>query len=295
MLDWLLGRAELKERIEELEAEVESLESQLGAEETRRAEAVEDRQAAQERANRLEDRIADLEGQLDSAREGERVVEFRDAVDLRGDRLAAVLARIESVRTGPEDALSAMVDGSTPEPIRELLGERAALVNRAEPCLAYVDDAGIVSVAIEPALPPATFTEWSDRFRLDREWFLPEGRFGLALVRSDLFAVGSYDGDERVDFEGFTSDLKGEHSKGGYSQSRFERRRDEQIEEHLANCRSVLAERGPDRLIVVGERTVITEFAGIADQVATVDATGDPEAALDDAFESCVTTTLYLL
>lgn len=295
MLDSLLGRAELKARIEELEGDVESLEAQLAAEETRRAEAVEDRQESQERANRLEDRIADLEGQLERAREGERVVEFRDSAALRGDRLAELLDRLASVRTGPQGAFSAMVDGSTPVPIREQLGERAALVNRAEPCLAYLDDAGVVGVALEPALQPATFAEWGDRFRIDREWFLPEGRFGLALVRSDVFAYGSYAGQEQVDFEGFASDLKSEHSKGGYSQSRFERRRDEQIEDHLANCRAVLEERDPERLFVVGERTVIHEFAGIAEQVETVDATGDPEPALKDAFESFFTATLYLL
>jgi peptide subunit release factor 1 (eRF1) len=188
-----------------------------------------------------------------------------------------------------------MVDGSATGPVREQLGERAALVNRAEPCLVCLDDAGVVSVALEPALAPATFTEWGDRFRIDRKWFLPEGEFGLALVRSDLFAYGAYEGRDRVDLEGFGSDLKGEHSKGGYSQSRFERRRDEQIENHLDDCRAVLEERDPERLIVVGERTVTNEFAGIANAVATVDATGDPEAALEDAFESFFTATLYLL
>ncbi|MFB6296209.1 MAG: Vms1/Ankzf1 family peptidyl-tRNA hydrolase [Halobacteriales archaeon] len=295
MFDSLFGRAELKERITELEAKVESLEEQLAAEQGRRAEAVEERQESQERANRLEDRIADLEGQLKRAREGERVIEFRGTAELRGDRLAEVLDRLSSVRTAPEGALSAMVDGSAPEPVREHLGERAALVNRAEPCLVFLDDAGVVSAAVQPALAPPAFAEWGDRFRVDREWFLPTGEFGLALVRSDLFAYGAYEGRERVDVEGFGSDLKGEHSKGGYSQARFERRRDEQIEDHLADCRAVLEERDPERLIVVGERTVITEFAGIADEVATVDATGDPEAALADAFDSFFTATLYLL
>jgi peptide subunit release factor 1 (eRF1) len=295
MFDELLGRAELKERIEELEGEVESLEEQLAAEERRRAAAVEDRQEAQERANRLEDRIADLEGQLDRAREGEATIAVRGTETLRGDRLAEVLDRLGSVETGPEGALTAMIEGSAPGAVRDLLGERAALVNRAAPCLVLADDASLVSVAIEPALPPDPFVEWNDRFRVDPEWFLPAGSFGLALVRSDLFAYGAYEGRERVDFEGFTSALKGEHSKGGFSQSRFERRRDEQIDDHLADCRATLAERDPDRLIVVGERTVIGEFPDLADHTATVDATGDPEEALGDAFDSFFTATLHLL
>jgi peptide subunit release factor 1 (eRF1) len=295
MLDELLGRAELKERIEELEGDIEDLEDRLAGEQRRRASAVEDRQEAQERTNRLEDRIADLEGQLDRAREGEAAVSSRGTAELRGDRLAEVLDRLESVRTAPEGALTAMVEDAAPGAVRDLLGERAALVNRAAPCLVAVDDASLVSVAIEPALAPGPFVELADRFRIDREWFLPGGSFGLALVRSDLFAYGAYRGRERVDFEGFSSALKGEHSKGGYSQSRFERRRDEQIANHLADCRAVLEARDPDRLIVVGERTVIGEFPGLADHTATVDATGDPEAALADAFDSYFTATLHLL
>jgi peptide subunit release factor 1 (eRF1) len=295
MLDELLGRAELKERIGELEGELEDLEDRLAAEQRRRATAVEDRQEAQERANRLEDRIADLEGQLDRAREGERAISSRGTEELRGERLAEVRDRLGSVRTAPEGALTAMVEGAAPGAVRDLLGERAALVNRAAPCLVAVDDASLVSVAIELPRSPDPFVEWADRFRIDREWLLPTGSFGVALVRSDLFAYGAYEGRERVDFEGFTSALKGEHSKGGFSQSRFERRRDEQIDDHLADCRAVLSERDPGRLIVVGERTVIGEFPDLADHTATVDATGDPEDALGDAFDSFFTATLHLL
>ncbi len=293
MFDELLGRAELKKRIEELEQNIEDLEAQLAAEQRRRASAVEDRQKAQENANRLEDRIADLEGQLARAREGEAAVSSRGTETLRGDRLAEVLDRLESVRTAPEGALTAMVEDTAPGEVRDLLGERAALVNRAAPCLVVIDDAGLVSVAIEPPLAPDPFVEWADHFRIDRGWFLPEGSLGLALVRSDLFAYGAYNGGERVDFEGFESDLKSEHSKGGYSQSRFERRRDEQIETHLADCRAVLEARDPDRLIVVGERTVIGRFPGLADHTATVDATGDPDPALASAFDSFFKTTLH--
>jgi len=84
-----------------------------------------------------------------------------------------------------------------------------------------------VSAALTPPIEPAPFDRWSDRFRLDESWFRPTGRFAFALVRSDTFALGVYEGDERVAFEGFTSDVKEAHSKGGFSQGRFERRRED--------------------------------------------------------------------
>jgi uncharacterized small protein (DUF1192 family) len=293
MLDELLGRAELKERIAELEEERDRLQSQLDAESERRTEAVRDRQEAQEQVNRLEDRIADLEGQLERQEADDPAPEPRGVETLRGERLAAVLDRIESVETGPEGALTAVVSGGLPDAVREQFGDHAGIVERATPCVALTDDAGLVAAALTTPVEPEPRVEWHDGFAIERSWFEPTGRHAVALVRSDLFALGEYHGRERVGFEGFASDVQGNHSKGGFSQSRFERRRDEQIDDHLDRCRAAIEEADADRLFVVGERTVLDEFEDLADATATVDATGDPEAALDDAVDQFWTARLY--
>jgi hypothetical protein len=301
MTGGLLGRLtgatvrRLEAELDALEAERDRLEAQLEAERERRADAVSDRQTAQERVNRLEDRIADLEGQVDRADRDATGPHPRGSETLRGDRLDAVLGRLEGFEAPGEGALTAMVADDVPLPVREALGERTALAERAAPCLVTTDDAGLVSAALEPPLPPDPFVEWADGFRLDRAWFQPTGRHALALVRSDLFAYGAYDGAERVDFEGFRSDVKAKHSKGGFSQGRFERRRDAQIDEHLERCRAVLEDRAPERLIVVGEGTLLGEFEADAVATAAVDATGDPEPALADAAEAFWTTRLVLI
>jgi len=92
---------------------------------------------------------------------------------------------------------------------------------------------------------PDVDAAWRDRFALEREWFLPTGRHAVALVRTDLFALGVYEDDERVDYRGFESDVKGSHSKGGFSQARFERIRDGQIDDHLERCRDALSAYEP--------------------------------------------------
>lgn len=310
MLDELLGRAKLKDRIADLEEEKRHLERQLDAEQERRAEATTARQAAEERVNRLEDRIAELEDRVTRTEEDDASLDFRGATGhdpstgetkfsgvetIRGNRLDAVLDRLDSISTGPEAALTAMVgEGhALPNAVESAFGDHAPLVARAAPCLAVTDDAGLVSAALAPPLPPETFVEWSDGFRLDREWFLPTGEFALAVVRSDLFALGTYDGRERVGFEGFESDVNADHSKGGFSQGRFERRRDAQIDEHLDKCESAIENVATDRLYVVGERTLLGEFEAVADVTRAVDATGEPEAALDDAFRAFWTTRLF--
>ncbi|SDF05751.1 Vms1/Ankzf1 family peptidyl-tRNA hydrolase [Halorientalis regularis] len=292
MLDELLGRADLKERIAELEEDKRHLERQLEAEQERRADAASARQEAQQRANRLEDRIADLEGTVDRLQDEEASLDYRRREQLRDERLTAVLDRLESVDTGPEGALTAYVADDTPDAVRDGFGKRATLVSEATPCLAVTDDAGLVSATLSVPAPPDPFAEWGDGFQFDRTWFEPDAQFTLALIRSDLFAMGEYDGRERTAFHGFDSDLKSQHSKGGFSQARFERLRDEQIDSHVDRCLEALDERTTDPLYVVGERTVLTEFSSVADVTATVDATGDPEPALNDAFRDFWTVQL---
>ncbi|MFC6834960.1 Vms1/Ankzf1 family peptidyl-tRNA hydrolase [Halomarina ordinaria] len=280
MLDRLLGRAALRDRIDDLEEERHHLERRLDAERERRREAATARQEAEERVNRLEDRLAGLEGELEAADAPDLAFRRRERLGRR--RTEAVLSRLESVETGAEGGLSAAVHEGVPDPLADLLGERAALVSRAAPCLVYADDAGLVSVALSPPLLPDAFCTWDDRFRVEREWFLPVGRYALALVRADTFALGVYEGDERVDYRGFESDVKEQHSKGGFSQGRFERIRDGQIADHLNRCEDAL-DGVSDPLYVVGERTVLDRFEERAAVTRAVDATGDPEDALDDA------------
>jgi peptide subunit release factor 1 (eRF1) len=302
MLDELLGRAELKERIEDLEAEVDSLEAQLEAESDRRAAAVRDKQEAEQRVNELEDRVTELEDRVERAGGDETGPEFRDRVDLRGERRERVLDLLESIETTEEGVLTAYVPDDPPEEVREAFGDRAPLVSRAAPCLAVRDQESVVVAALRPPNPPEQFAVWNDRVEFDRAWLAPTGRYALAVVRADLFALGVYEVDETetdvdsavecVHFEGFESDVKGKHSKGGFSQDRFERRRESQIREHLDDCQDALAEVDADRLFVVGEGTLLDEFE--ADATAAVDATGKPEAALEDAHEDFWTVPLSL-
>ncbi|WP_435062572.1 Vms1/Ankzf1 family peptidyl-tRNA hydrolase [Halobaculum sp. EA56] len=300
MLDRLLGRKGLKERIEELEAERDDAVARMEAEEERRGEAARKRQEAEKRVNELETRVTELEDRLARAEEaGESAVEFRGVETLRPGRRDEVLARLESVETAPEGALSAFVadGGDVPGPVREALGERAPLVRRAAPTLVYADDAGLVSCALAPPLDPEPFHEWGTGFRVEAGWFRPTGRFAFALARSDTFAVGVYEGDERVDLETVRTDVMDEHDKGGFSQARYERLREEQIDEHLGECEAVLAELPADldRVVIVGESGVVKRLDEFADHTAGSDATGKPEAALEEAFAEFWTARLRLI
>ncbi|MFB6112052.1 MAG: Vms1/Ankzf1 family peptidyl-tRNA hydrolase [Halobacteriaceae archaeon] len=295
MLDELLGRAELKNRISELETERDRLQEQLEAEQRRRSDAVSDKQAAEERVNRLEDRIVELEDRVERAQSSDEGSgpELRHRAQLQGGRVATVIDRLAGFEAPPDGALTAYIDGAVPQPVRETLDAHSALVDRVAPCLVCVDDAGLLAAGLDLVDPPAPFCEWGRSFRLEREWLEPRGSYALALVRSDLFAVGSYEDGDRTAVQGFQTDVKSDHSKGGFSQGRFERIREGQIRNHLDRAASVLDDIAADRLFVVGTGELLGEFADRATATATVDATGTPEAALADAHRSLWTVTCY--
>jgi peptide subunit release factor 1 (eRF1) len=304
MFDELLGRAELKRRIEELEDQKHHLKRQLEAESERRSDAVSDRQSAEKQVNQLEDKITELEDRIArSEAETETATDrsVRGTESLRGERLTDILDRLGSFETGPEGALTAVVDDDSllPETVRSAAGDCGPLVRRAAPAVYYTDDAGLVSVALGPPIMPDSFVDWDDQFRIDEAWFRPTGTLVFGIVRADVFAVGVYEGSTRVDFAGFETDVKSDHSKGGFSQGRFERLRDEQIESHLDEAREMLTSRiktvDPDRVILTGERSVLPELQALADHTAGTDAGGKPAAALDHAFADFWTTRLVTL
>ncbi|MFD1571438.1 Vms1/Ankzf1 family peptidyl-tRNA hydrolase [Halorubrum laminariae] len=305
MIDRLLGRAELKEQIAELEEANRHLERRAEAEEERRSDAVADRQRAEERVNELEHRIESLEERLERAGGDEAAVDFRRVSNARGARLDDALDRLRAMESdGPEGLLTAFVPdaNAVPESVSDWFGDRTPLIRRAAPAVVLADDTGAVSVAITPPVEPAAFDGWDDEFRLDPSWFRPTGRVVFAVVRSDTFALGVYEGNERVAFEGFTSEVKSAHSKGGFSQGRFERRREGQIDDHLDDAVETLAEYTEngsvnggdgDRTIVVGERSVLGRVREHADVTDVSDATGSPKEALDDAFRDFWTARIH--
>lgn len=293
-MDRLLGRAALREELEELREERDSLAAQLEAESERRSEAARARQEAEERVNRLEDRVTELEDRVQRATDDDGP-SVRRRERLSRDRLDEVLNRLDGFETEREGALTAAVDESTQPAVTDALGDRAVLARQAAPTVVCVDDAGLVSVALSPPIQPAPFCEWGSEFRLDREWFQPTGRFGFALVRSDTYAGGVYEGGDRQTFTGFQTDVTGEHDKGGFSQARFERRREEEIDDHVDRVRGALDDLDADRLILVGESTALDRLSVDADHTAAVDATGHDEDALGRAFRDFWTTELTAL
>lgn len=301
MLDDLLGKTRLKQRIRELESEVESLEERLEAENRRRADAVTEKQRAERRVNKLESKIDELEGRLERE-EDEGSLDFRSVETLGGKRLEGVLDLLESVEVQGENLTTAYVEAGG-QPGLDLGGKEKALLRRVDSdrgCVVYMDDYGLLRVCVVPPLPvEKQSVKHGTRFDVDRSLLQPPGLHAVAAIRSDTYAAGVYDGD-RLAYSSVSSNVKGSHSKGGWSQGRFERRREEQIENHVEEAvnryQEMVRDYDPGFVAVVGERGVAELFAEEvgAEVTKAVDARGKGDDFLAEAYEKLWTARIYV-
>ena len=306
MLDDLLGRTALKERIQELEDDVESLEKRLSAEQSRRKDAVTEKQEADRRVNELEDKVEELRDRLERAEGDDDERSFRVARAIRGDELDDTVELLGSARSGEEalTTVSVAPDDRVPD---EFESGTTALLRRVDTdrgLVAFGDDAGVVRAALVPPIEvDETRVEHSGSFVFDRSLFELPRPFGVAVVRSDEYAGGVYD-DGRLGFSSLSSDIMQKHSKGGFSQSRFERGRDEQVEEHVEEAarrfEETLSEHDAETVFVAGDARVVSRFA---DEISvdapvekrTADATGSGEDLLRRGYDSVRSARLYVV
>lgn len=273
----------------------------MEAENRRRADAVTEKQRAERRVNKLESKIHELEDRLERETEESRA-EFRRVETLGGERLEGVLNLLESMESEGENLATAYVEAGG-EPGLDLGGEEEALLRRVDSgrgYVVYVDDYGLLRVCLVPPLPvEKQSVEHSSRFEVDRSLFRPDGQHAVAAIRSDTYAAGVYDGD-RLAYSSVSSNVKGGHSKGGWSQGRFERRREEQIEGHVEEAvkeyQEMVGSYDPGLVAVVGERKVAKLFAEEvgADVTKAVDARGTGEEFLSDAYEKLWAARIYV-
>lgn len=318
MLDELLGKKELKERIEDLEDEVESLENKLEAENERRKEAVREKQEAQRDINKMESKIHELEDRVQKAEKGrgKRRPEFRKVDEMSPGKTREALELLESMSGKEESFTTAKIEpeGDVPEIVE---GESLALLRKIDSetgLVVFTEDTGIVSGCLVPPVPVSMNVDLGEdgkrvvndqRFVIDRRLFEPAGRYGVAVLRSDAFAGGIYEGEERVNSRFVSSSVRSKHSKGGWSQKRFERIRDEQIQNHLNASAEALEEllgesgRNLKFLGVAGEKRYLDDFAREIEfdgetVTRSIDTHGKEEELMRSGFDNFWSSRLYV-
>jgi outer membrane murein-binding lipoprotein Lpp len=245
----LFGR---KERIEELEEElasreeeltgrIEELENRLEKEQERARQASAAKQDAEERINRLEDKIASLEDRVDGDQTGgTAAIEHHDLDRPQTTELIENLGRL-SYRSSKADTIYSTAGRSITD------SETGEMV---------VADPHLLRHAIQPPIPVQEEGSYrSEGFMVETLEAMLQDRYCLLHLTAGGSGIAVIEDGEVVEAAIVDADIKAKHTKGGYSQKRFERRRQEQIEEHLEavmDAAAPLLEEGYRELFLAG-------------------------------------------
>jgi len=251
LTDKIFGRKELKERIGFLEDKIESLEKEkkdlerkAEKEKKRAKEAVSEKQDLDREIKEQKDRIQSLEDKLRKKEflEETTPAEVRDERVSR-DVLMDLLDKLESFRSNKEDLFSVFVPTGSSVSDIDTQGfiQTNLTLNQLRRLKEEDSETGKVLFHCEGLLtflikPPVPIDEdiWSkdSGFTVEPLREALDSSVGFIYLSAGGSAVALFsDGIE--DFEVVRSSIKGKHKKGGFSQGRFNRGREEEVKKHV--------------------------------------------------------------
>lgn len=251
LTDRLFGREKLKEKIDALQQELDQarrekqeLQEKLESERERAKDAVSERQKLNERINRQQDKIGSLKDKI----RRKEYIEDRVGKDLRSNKisrnkLASLLNKLSSFESEGDDLLTvflppnASIEGVDSEGVlrTDLTLNQLKKLKEEESetgkVLFYCEN--LLSLLLKPPLPIKE-QEWyrSKMFKISPIQEQLEKEIGY-LFLSGGGSTAALFGKEVEDFEIIESKVKSKHKKGGFSQGRFERKREEEVKKHL--------------------------------------------------------------
>jgi peptide subunit release factor 1 (eRF1) len=238
----------LNSQIVKLELDLQSAKSQLEKKEVLARQAVSDRQEAEALLNQERIRTRTLSHELETIRaESEGKLKFRGIETLSPQAVQVYLSKLKSVHTPADGLLTAYLppgtrlSGVISEKVHERVEEETrTLLDRLEPetgLVLFYDLHRMVCEAIAPPFP-ITSPAWQlgDSFEVSllEESLSRDYRMLVLILHAGESFIGFAPDAQVFDTEEIIrSSVKEKHSKGGFSQRRFERLREEDIAHHM--------------------------------------------------------------
>lgn len=249
MLDKFLNRRAVEERqklhetIEKLEKENNNLRKRLSKRETKVAEDPAKRQELEESLNKAFTKINVLEHELEVCRNRkiDNNVRSFESVRLPQKESLDFMKRVSSVRTENDDLLTVYCSPDDTEIISQVqLPEISDILSDivTEKGFVIFYDRGYNLSPLFAVIPPfpveSSFSTYGRSFDTNNlsTYFSSKGVAAFVLAHAGQSFIGVSDAENLLYGELVTTGVKEKHSKGGWSQRRFERLRDEDIHHH---------------------------------------------------------------
>ena len=280
----LLGKKKLEERILELEAELARLEGEkddLMRTLDKRDERIKKLSAAAQEANlalkAAEQRAAAVQAASPVASEAQR--DQQQVLRQEGRRLGlrdmdSLLERLQAVRSPREDLLTACYPGTSPEDglLPEPLQKAAAVINSQRGGI-ILHCPQLFSLFLIPPFPikESHSHEGADFFLDPPREMMEEPVLVISAHAGDTFLGVCLNRDKFEAEETVESSVMGRHSKGGWSQKRFERLREEDVKAHVdlvtEKLQAMLGRYKPllHYAVLSGEESLVRQIASSID------------------------------
>lgn len=261
---------ELQEELERLREEKKKLDKKLEKQNKRAKKAETDKHELHQKINRLEDQVQSLKNKLQNEAAEAHELVYEEPILWRDPEL--LLSKVSSVRSEEDDLLTVFIPKElsmmdiedsnflqfklTPKQIERV--EKT----KSDTGKALIHAEGLFTTLTKPPLPIKN-GEWflSTQFKVEPLLSQFDKKVCLAFLSSGGSAVATFDREGIEDFQLIKADIKGEHSKGGFSQDRFQRRREEEIRDHINKVENALEELPEaDYLTLSGSQKMVSEL-----------------------------------
>jgi hypothetical protein len=248
---------EMQNKLEKKEEEKEKFKNRFEAEKERKAELATQKQEAEEKLNKMQD-----DGSEENSLNEESSEKSHSSDEISVEKVKAILEKLKAMKSPKEDFVSIYCPGNLSD-LPDVKGLKNT-VRREE--YEFISDEGFVAF-IDPDLIKVKLNsrdfsspkwETSREFRTQElsEFISKEKKWAVISAGSSTI-VKEADG-EILEREEIESRVDRKQKKGGFSQGRFERKRDEQIEEHLDEAEDKISEE----TLLLGEKRLCKKLPG---------------------------------
>jgi len=257
-------KEKLENQLNEKNKENEKLENMLEAEKNRRSKLSREKQEAEEKLSKLNDKIKTLEKKTEktTSDKNDTPVFFKTNLE----HFKACLEKLSCIKSSSRELVTVYSPGklsnhseitsiknSVPEKILKPLKDKEGLV------FFYDEDLGVFCFKLNPF--------YNEKYSIGQEFdlnplnqFINEEKIFALVSRGNTKIFQEKDGKTEL-LETVKDRVNRKHGKGGFSQGRFERKRDEQIQMHLDHVKNELKNR--ENLYLLGEKALCSELPGV--------------------------------
>lgn len=253
-------RDRLQKELEETEKELESLENQLDAEKERRKQLSRDKQEAEEKLNKLEDKLRSK-----NTEEEEDELETQEFDDIGFRKFIDGVEKLSTLKSEAEELVTVFSEGklsdhddvsavkhSIPSDMYNELSSKEGLV--------VYHDSDTFTVVYRSRPFFSDDVNVSDSFKTNGIIdFVSREKHWVLVSRGETRILKESDG-EVEEVERIKDRVNSQHGKGGFSQGRFERKRDEQVESHLENVEDFIEDL--EDVYLLGDKSLCKDLTG---------------------------------